>query len=157
MKDLVVLVADTNMQYALRGALARPEALGIRTVNFDFRTHMGRDGGARTTGAEMLALERRRFAYALLMFDLEGCGADPGQTAEDLESALDEQLGVTWGAHAKSIAGGPVELGAVAGRHGRDSAHGDGVRCLPAGRARSRAARQRCRRSGHDRHGGGAR
>lgn len=103
MKDLVILVADKNMQYALRGALARPEALGIRAINFDFRTHMGRDGGARTTGAEMLALERRRFAHALLMFDLEGCGADPGQTAEDLESSLDEQLGVTWGAHAKSI------------------------------------------------------
>lgn len=103
MKDLVILVADKNMQYALRGALARPEALGIHAITFDFRTHMGRDGGVRTTGAGMLALERRRFAHALLVFDLEGCGADPGQTAEDLESSLDDQLGVRWGAHAKSI------------------------------------------------------
>ena len=62
MKDLVILVADKSMPYALRGALARPEALGIRTMTFDFRTHMGRDGGARTTGAEMLALITSRIS-----------------------------------------------------------------------------------------------
>lgn len=103
MKDLVILVADKNMQFALRGALARPEALGIRSLTFDFRPHMGRDGGARTTGVDVLALERQRFAHALLVFDLDGCGAPPGQTAEDLEQVLDQRLEALWGAQAKSI------------------------------------------------------
>ena len=30
MKDLILVVADKNMHFALRGALNRPEALGIR-------------------------------------------------------------------------------------------------------------------------------
>lgn len=44
MQDLVVLVADKNMQFALQGALARPQALGIRPLTYAFRPHMGRDG-----------------------------------------------------------------------------------------------------------------
>ncbi len=103
MKDLVILVADKNMQFAMRGALARPEALGIRAITHDFRPHMGRDGGARTSGVDMLALERRRFEHALLVFDLEGCGAEPGQSAEDLEHLLDQRLAALWGAQAKCI------------------------------------------------------
>jgi hypothetical protein len=103
MKDLVVLVADKNMHYALRGALARPEAMGIRQVATEFRTHIGRDGGMRTTGAELLARERNRFAHALLVFDLEGSGASEEQTAEGLERMLDEQLQAQWGQHAKAI------------------------------------------------------
>ena len=103
MKDLVILVADKNMQFALRGALARPEALGIRAVTSDFRPHMGRDGGARTTGVDVLALERRRFQHALLVFDLEGCGAEPEQTADDLEQVLDRRHEALWGTQAKSI------------------------------------------------------
>ena len=103
MKDLVILVADKGMQFAMRGALARPEALGIRTVTHDFRTHPGRDGGARTSGVDVLALERRRFDHALLVFDLEGCGAEQGQGAEDLERLLDRRLAALWGAQAKCI------------------------------------------------------
>lgn len=103
MKDLVILVADKNMQFALRGALARPEALGIRAITHDFRPHPGRDGGARTSGVDVLALERRRFEHALLVFDLEGCGAEPGQSAEDLERLLDRRLVGLWGAQAKCI------------------------------------------------------
>lgn len=103
MKDLVILVADKNMQFAVRGALARPEALGIHAVTHDFRPHPGRDGGARTSGVDILALERRRFEHALLVFDLEGCGAEPGQSAEDLEHLLDRRLAALWGAQAKCI------------------------------------------------------
>jgi len=31
-KDLIVLVADKNMEFGLRGLLSRPEALGIRKL-----------------------------------------------------------------------------------------------------------------------------
>lgn len=75
MEDLVVLVADKNAQFALTGALSRHKALGIRAITPDFRIHPGRDGGVRTSGAEVLAGEHRRFAHALLIFDLEGSGA----------------------------------------------------------------------------------
>ena len=103
MKDLVVLVADKNMQFALRGALGRPDAMGVRTIDHEFRTHIGRDGGVRTSGVELLLRDRRRFTHALLVFDLEGSGARTDQTAEDLERLLDEQLQAQWGPHAKAI------------------------------------------------------
>ena len=101
MKDLVMLVADKNMQFTLQGALSRPKALGIREITFEFRTHMGRDGGVRTSGAEALALESRRFTHALLVLDHEGSGAR--EAPLDLEQQLDQQLGARWGENAKAI------------------------------------------------------
>ena len=103
MKDLVILVPDKNTQFALRGALGRPDALGIRAIAHEFRPHPGRDGGARTTGVEVLARERARFSHALLVFDLEGSGAQEQLTTEDLEGELDEKLRLQWGPHAKAI------------------------------------------------------
>jgi hypothetical protein len=102
MQDLVVLVADKNMQFALQGALARPHALGIRPVTHEFRSHMGRDGGVRTTGADVLARESTRFEHALMLLDFEGCGQEDGDPLQ-LEFELDRQLQVVWGDRAKAI------------------------------------------------------
>ena len=102
MKDLVLLVAGKNAQFALKGALGRPEALGIRPIEFEFRVHPGRDGGARKSGPEVLALERRRFKHALLVLDFEGCGTDL-QNATELEAQLDARLSAHWKGVAKSI------------------------------------------------------
>lgn len=102
MIDLVVLVADKNMQFALRGALSRPAALGIRPISFEFRTHPGRDGGVRSGGPELLALERARFRYGLVVFDHEGSGAE-NVDPSDLELELDDRLNSQWGGAAKAI------------------------------------------------------
>ena len=102
MKDLVLLVADKNAQFALKGALGRPTALGIHPIEFEFRVHPGRDGGTRKTGPEMLALDRRRFDHALLVLDFEGSGTDL-PSAEDLEVQLDRRLSEYWKDAAKSI------------------------------------------------------
>ena len=102
MKDLVLLVADKSMQATLRGVLCRPAAMGIRPISFDFRVHPGRDGGARTTGSDVLALERRRFGHALLIFDLEGSGAGIDDPLL-IESGLDAKLNHHWGGRAKAI------------------------------------------------------
>jgi len=103
MKDLVVLVPDKNIEFALRGALGRPEALAIRPITHECRSRMGRDGGARATGVDVLARESRRFTHALLVFDLEGCGAEPDRSAADLESELDARLQMLWGGLARAI------------------------------------------------------
>jgi hypothetical protein len=102
MKDLVLLVADKNAQFALRGALQRLEALGIRPTDFEFRVHPGRDGGARKSGPEVLALERRRFRHGLLVLDLEGSGTDL-PNAPALEAQLDRRLQVRWKSGATAI------------------------------------------------------
>ena len=102
MKDLVLLVADQNAHFALKGALGRPEALGIAPIDFEFRVHPGRDGGVRKTGPDALAREHRRFKQALLVLDFEGCGSDL-PSAEDLEMHLDLRLKAIWQSAAKSV------------------------------------------------------
>ena len=102
MRDLVLLVADKNAQFALKGALSRPDALGIRPIKFEIRVHPGRDGGARKSGPEVLAVEKRQFQHALLVLDFEGCGTDL-PNATELEKHLDERLFVHWRKAAKSI------------------------------------------------------
>ena len=102
MKDLVLLVADKNMQATLRGVLARPQAMGIKEISYDIRVHPGRDGGSRTSGASILAVEYRRFHHALLIFDLAGSGArtsDPVLLEQELNASLDVQ----WESRAKAI------------------------------------------------------
>ena len=102
MQDLVVLVADKNMQFALQGALERPAALGIRPLTYEFRSHMGRDGGVRTTGADVLARETARFNHALMLLDFEGCGQENDDPLT-LESQLDKKLNTAWDGRAKAI------------------------------------------------------
>jgi hypothetical protein len=101
MPDLVVLVADKNMEYALRAGLERHEALGIRPISFHVVQHAERDSGVRTTGAQLVGLERRNFTHALVILDHEGSGADV--LPEVLEEQLDRQLTAQWGSQAKAI------------------------------------------------------
>ncbi len=100
-KDLVILVADKNTQFALKGAVARPTALSIRPIELSFLVHPDRDGGARSSGPEMLATQARNHRHALLIFDYEGCGwsGEP----EVLEAELDGRLHAVWKARAKTV------------------------------------------------------
>ena len=102
MKDLALLVADKNMDFAMKGVLARPEALGIRAVEYEIRSHVHHDGGVRTTGPETLALLRGQFDHGILMLDWEGSGTDL-TTAIGLEQELDSRLAPVWHSQAKSI------------------------------------------------------
>lgn len=101
MKDLVLLVADKNAEYALKGALERTHRFGIRPITFEFRRHPGQDGGVRESGPEVLAREHRRFSQALLVMDFDGCGAN--SDAPTLEAELDRRLQRTWQDRAKAI------------------------------------------------------
>ena len=102
MNDLFLLVADKNMDFALKGALERPQALEIRPLQYQIRTHPGRDGGMRKSGPEILALERRSFSHALLVLDFEGSGTDL-MSSRALEAQLDERLKRVWDTQAKAI------------------------------------------------------
>ena len=102
MKDLVILVADKNMQFALKGALGRHESLEIHEIVFDFLVHPGRDGGTRKTGPELLRLERQRYSHALLVLDFEGSGTTLADSLA-LENELDGRLVIHWGDSAKAI------------------------------------------------------
>jgi hypothetical protein len=129
MNDLFLLVADKNMDFALKGALDRPKALEIRPVQYEIRAHPGRDGGIRKSGPEILALERRRFSHALLILDFEGSGTDLAN-GKDLEARLDERLSRVWNAQAKAIV---IEPELDVWVWGSDNAIGDVIR-WPSGK-----------------------
>src|SRR5271157_304043 len=102
MKDLALLVADKNMDFALRGILTRPESINIRRLSYEIKAHAGRDGGVRTSGPETLALLKRQFRNGLLMMDWEGSGAEVGSSIE-IENELDDRLAQLWGKQAKAV------------------------------------------------------
>ena len=106
MQDLVLLVADKNMQFAIQGALSRPKALGIRPITFEFRSHPGRDGGVRSTGSLILAAERSRFTHAMMVLDFEGSGT-AFSSPTLLEHSLDEQIEHIWQNQGKTIVVAP--------------------------------------------------
>jgi hypothetical protein len=100
--DLFVLAADKNVEYAIKGGLTRPQALGTRPFTFDTKVHVGRDGGARSSGVDMLALERDKYYATVLIFDFEGCGTDKNSALE-LEMELDQNLLAKVGPRSKAI------------------------------------------------------
>ena len=101
-KDLIVLVADKNMEYTIRAGLERPESLGVRPITFEILQHIQRDGGVRSTGPELIRLRRRTFTHALVVFDYEGSGAQ--EPPDAIEARLDNELRPVWASDAKSIA-----------------------------------------------------
>lgn len=101
MLDLGLVVADKNMDFTLRGILARPEALGIRKIAYQIVVHPGHDGGVRTAGPETLATLQGKTNHGIVMLDLEGSGAEGDDYS--VEAELDERLRAKWGHRAKAI------------------------------------------------------
>jgi hypothetical protein len=91
LRDLVVLVADKDMEAAVRSLLTRREALGIREVSYEIYSHPSHDPGCRTDGPTFLRNFCRQFEHAIVLFDHEGSGADDIAPV-DLEQNLEELL-----------------------------------------------------------------
>lgn len=102
-QDLLILVADKDMEQSIVGVCSRPEALGVRTFSLSILVHPGRDPGCLSEGVEFLRPFQRQFSHALLVFDHMGCGREAHSRAE-LEGALEEQLRVSgWGERAAAV------------------------------------------------------
>ena len=102
-RDLVVLAADKDLEHALRGLLARSEALGIRPIAFDVFVHPRHDAACARQGVAFLANLSGRYDHGLLMFDHEGSGKEK-QPPQTVQRSLDKELAATtWGDRARSI------------------------------------------------------
>ena len=90
-KDLVVLVADKDIEFTLKGVLASYQKLGIRQVENDIFVHPGHDPGCYGKSPDFLRLFISSYKYALVIFDHDGCGREKlsrGQIENDLETRL---------------------------------------------------------------------
>ncbi len=101
--DLVVLVADKNMEFSIKGVLERPEALGIFQISVEIFTHPGRDPGCLNKGDDFLRPFVNKYRYALIMLDRQGCGREK-QSREMLEEEIEERLSKSgWNDRAAAI------------------------------------------------------
>lgn len=102
-KDLVCLVADKNMEQALRGLLSRPEALKIDPPTYDLFVHPESDPGCCRHGVEFLRSFSSRYERALLCFDFEGCGRED-DSSRSLTRRLEKDLSRNgWNERARAI------------------------------------------------------
>ena len=102
-RDLVVLVPDRNMEAGFHGILVRPEALSIRSIDYQIFVHPDRDPGCFLRGHTFLVSQLRRFSTALVIFDRVGCGREDRSRA-DLEAEVELRLrGTGWEDRAGAI------------------------------------------------------
>ncbi len=102
-KDLVVLLADKNTEYAVRGVLDRPDALGIRPILADLFVHLHNDPGCLREGHEFLRSFTNQYRHAIVMLDREGCGRQES-TRQELEEQIEERLSNNgWAGRAAAI------------------------------------------------------
>ena len=103
-QELVVLVADKDIEYGLRGLLARPRALGMRSISSEILVHPKHDPGCVGDAHNVLRTYARDYAHALVVFDREGSGreaVDPRALEREMQSRLATS---GWGDRAEVIA-----------------------------------------------------
>lgn len=92
--DLVVLVADKDMEAAFQGLLGRARSLGTRLVQFRIFVHGESDPGCFLRGPAILRSLTDDYSYALIAFDREGCGRE-GLDRAELEADLERRVAET--------------------------------------------------------------
>lgn len=93
MKDLVVLVADKDIEFTLKGLFVRHKSLGIRDIsqNYDIFVHPQRDPGCYKQCVDFLRPFTKEYKYALVAFDHEGSGQQK-KSREEIETELERNL-----------------------------------------------------------------
>ena len=102
-RDLVVLVADKDMEHALKGLFSRPQSLEIRAITADIVVHPQHDPACALRGVEFLANFAQKYCHALLMFDHEGSGQESVPPKELQENLNADFTRSTWGERARTI------------------------------------------------------
>ncbi len=93
-QELVIVVADRNIEAAISGILERNHSLGIKAVNYKIYTHFHRDPGCRQEAHLLLLPYIQNFKHAIVIFDREGCGQEH-LSREELETMVEQNLAAT--------------------------------------------------------------
>lgn len=101
-KDLIVLAADKDLEHALLGLFSQPKRLGVRPIKADIRIHPEHDPACALHGVEFLSSFSPHYEHGLLMFDHEGSGQEK-KSREEIQEALNKDLGRLWGNRARAI------------------------------------------------------
>ena len=102
-KNLVILAADKDIEHALKGLFTRPEALGIRPIEWDIWVDPQHDPACALRGVDFLSTFSGRYDYGLLIFDHVGSGREGIQPHELQESLNEDFARSPWGERARTI------------------------------------------------------
>jgi hypothetical protein len=103
-KDLIALVADKNIEAAIRGILNRPDSLGIRQITYDVYVHLHRDPGCLLESHTFLLPFSHNYRHSIVVFDREGCGHEHS-LREELEVSVEDLVSsVGWNNRSAAIA-----------------------------------------------------
>ncbi|MFN0122196.1 MAG: methylation-associated defense system protein MAD4 [Blastocatellia bacterium] len=98
-----MLVADKNMEFAVRGLLNRHQSLGISPPSLDLYQHPHRDTGCLREAHTFLQPFSLRHAHAMVLLDHDGCGKEQTDRTE-LEAEIENRLTQTgWEDRAAAI------------------------------------------------------
>ena len=105
-KHLIIRVADADMERFLNAILNKPEALGIRPIQFDIErnTDARGDSGMRANGAELTRMDKDDYQKVVLMWDYQGCGHEHKKSAQTVAKETQDQLDrISWQANSAVI------------------------------------------------------
>lgn len=104
MKDLVILVADKNMEFTLKGVLERiPAVENIKVFDFDIYTHPEHDPGIYQNSHEFLRMLRPNYNYCMAILDHEGSGQETKSRIE-IENEIEHNLSINgWDDHCCAV------------------------------------------------------
>jgi hypothetical protein len=101
--DLILLVADKNIEHSVRGLLGRPQALGIRPLSWRIYVHPQRDPACAQKSHEFLRQFSRDYDRALVVFDHRGCGLE-SRIPTEVEEAVRQLLSANgWDNRANAV------------------------------------------------------
>lgn len=91
MRDLLVLVADSNMKGILEGLLPRvPKVEQFQPFTYNILTHSNRDAGVRTQSVDFVSGQLPEYRYLLVLLDFEGSGT--AGNVEALQATITNDL-----------------------------------------------------------------
>ncbi len=90
-RDLVVLAADKDMEFAVRGIVSRHKSLKTREIDAKFLVHPGHDSRCWKNPEVFLRTYCRSHRYALVLLDHEGSGAE-NKKREEIEAGIETLL-----------------------------------------------------------------
>ncbi len=103
--DLVVLVADKNMEFAVKGILENHRKLGIHALPEERRTILQaqQDAGCFRRCDDLLRPFSKDFNHALVLLDREGSGKEK-LSREEMESDIENRLAISgWDDRAAAV------------------------------------------------------
>ena len=92
MKDLIILIADSDTENLLHGLLPRlGHVCGTQKFTYDIRKHPMRDNGCMNESVEFLRPFCTAYRHALVVFDKEGSGQETKDRVA-IESSIEGAL-----------------------------------------------------------------